>query len=400
MKDINGVGFDSEVFRTTYACLEKGIEINAEQGGTFSGKTFNILLAHCVYYHLNKNLNHTISIVAQTFPQIRRGLLNDWRVIHERIPYFLTRSLESTHEFWIGSNKFEFFSASDDPHKVRAGKRQRVIIDECDLLDWETADLLIGKSTIGASLAWNPYAEFWFHDELIPTLKEDQIVFRRTTFKDNKYISEKTLRWLEAMRLKDPEKYRVLGEGKTGNGIGLVFPNVKYFKHSLPASSSVYGLDIGYTNDPTVLVKTTLYKGEFYTKTVFYETDYKKKDIIREFIENGIDENDIIMMDRDHTLFGELREAGFNVQIADKPKVEESVRAVKEYPINIHLDSVEFRKEQRTYKFKIKDGKPTRDIVDANNHAFDAFRYSTQPFIIPGMFNARQAKKMATILRK
>lgn len=400
MTEVNGIGFDNVVFKSTYACLEKGIEINAQQGGTFSGKTFNVLLAHCAYYHNNKHLNHTISIIAQTFPQIRRGLLNDWRTIHERIPHFLTRSLESTHEFWIGTNKFEFFSASDDPHKVRAGKRQRAIIDECDLLDWDTVDLIIGKSTIGVSLMWNPYAEFWFHDELLPTLSEEQLFYKRTTFQDNKHLSNKTLRWLDSMRIKDPEKYRVLGEGKTGNGVGLIFPNVNYFMHDIPGSVHTYGLDLGYTNDPSVLVKTALHKGEFYSKTLFYETNYKKKDIIEEFIQNRIDENDIIMMDRDHTMFGELREAGFNVQIADKPKVEESIRAVKEYPINIHADSTEWRKEQRTYKYKVKDGKPTREIIDQNNHAWDAFRYSTQPFINPGMFSQRQAKKMATISRK
>lgn len=396
---MNGISFDTKVFKTTYAALETKLELNAQQGGTFSGKTYNVLLAHCMYYYNNKNLNHTISIVAQTFPQIRRGVWKDWNNIHERIPHLLTRSKDSTYEYWIGNNRFEFFSASDDPNKVRAGKRDVLIIDECDLLDWETADLLIGKTTVTTSLTWNPYSDFWFHDELIPTINKHNYVYKITTFKDNPKISEKTIRWLEAMRIKDPEKYRILGEGKTGNGVGLVFPNVKYVNALPSVPKYVYGLDIGYTNDPTVLVKTCLYHGELYGKQIFYEYDYKKRQIIDEFISAGIDEYDLIVMDKDHTLYGELLEAGFNVIMANKPKVEESVRAVKEYPINIHIDSIDWRKEQKTYKYKIKDGKPTRDIVDQNNHAWDAFRYSTQPLINPGMVSRRPVKKVRILTK-
>ena len=91
-------------------------KIIVEQGGTRSGKTFNILLWILLYY-CQENKDKTITIVRKTFPAVRGTVMRDFfDILKNNGLYFEELHLRSTHEYFINGNRIEFISL-DQPTK-------------------------------------------------------------------------------------------------------------------------------------------------------------------------------------------------------------------------------------------------------------------------------------------
>lgn len=391
IKDVNGISFDNIVFVTTLKHLRLGTPLIIHQGGTFSGKTFNILLAFLYFFWENQDAGFTLSVISSSFPQLRRGALKDWKSIVTKLPWYITSALEGIHTYKIGSNTVEFFSTSDDKNaieKVTQGKRHYAFMDEANLIDWAPADLVIGKSTKATVLAYNPYSEFWLHEMILPYWSSDKYLFWISTFIDNKHVEENTKNWLELKRLNDPDSYRILAEGKLGQGKGMIFTNVRYVTE-LPSKKDAvyyYGLDFGYTNDVTALAAACLYQGEIWAKQIFYEKGYGKKEIIEAMFEAQITERETIVCDKDFTMKTELRNAGFNVVFADKPpgSVIQGIDMLKQYRINILVSSIDWKREQIGYRYKEKNGKTLNEPIENSDrdHLWDGLRYLSQKMLV------------------
>lgn len=401
---VNGITFDNIVFKSTIKGLASGLQLIIQQGGTWSGKTFNAILAFMIFLKQFKEEACTLSIVGPTFPQLRRGAYKDFLSIKDRMPGYITASNPSSFTFKIDEHTIEFFSCSDNKssaEKVRSGKRQYLLIDEANLIDWETADLLMGKSDRTSVITYNPYGRFWLHEMLLPYMDNDKYHFRITTFQDNKHLSSKTLEWLELKRISDPDSYRVLGEGKLGQGKGLIYTDVSYVSE-LPDCEYIYGLDYGYTNDPTALIKIGKHQGQLWGKQLIYETALKKDRLVRLMIRAGITENDLIVSERDFVMVDELKAEGFNIVKATKGPGSKlfGINRIKQYHLNIHRDSIDWQKEQLTYRYKIQDGKPTNDPMDGNDHCFDAALYACEQLLSAVEYNPKESERRASLIRR
>lgn len=382
--EVNGISFTNKVFITTLRALEQGIPLIIHQGGTFSGKTFNILLAFLYFFNNHKTENWRLSIIGSSFPSLRRGAWKDFNTIISKIPSYITHKQDGIFTYRVGGNTVEFFSASDNKdaiEKVTQGKREYALLDECNLMDWGPADLVIGKSTKATVLAYNPHAEFWLHEKIFPYWKASDYLFKITTFLDNRHVDENTKRWLELKKLNDPEGYRVLAEGKLGQGKGMIFTNVKWVPELPPLKElkPIYGLDFGYTNDVSAMAMMGKYQGELWGRQIFYEQNYGKKEIIEAMYDSQITETDLIICDRDFTLQKEIKAAGFNIQIAEKPpgSVIQGIERLKDWTINLHVDSVDWKAEQIGYRYKERNGKTLNEPIDNSNkdHLWDCARY-------------------------
>ena len=105
---------------------DKKIVIN--QGGTRSGKTFNILLYIIFYYCLN-NSNKTITICRKTYPALRATVLRDFiNILREHNLYNEDNHNKSSSEYSLFGNLIEFISL-DQPVKVRGRKRNLLFIN-------------------------------------------------------------------------------------------------------------------------------------------------------------------------------------------------------------------------------------------------------------------------------
>ena len=195
------------------------------QGGTSSGKTFGI-----TPILINRALsvpNLECSIVAESTPHLRRGVIKDFKKIliaTNRWNRSQWHSTTSTYTFLNGST-IEFFSADDDS-KLRGARRDLLYINEANNVSFDAYQELSVRTKGDVYLDWNPTAPFWFHEHLE---NDDDVDFIILTYLDNESCPQSAIDFI--LKAKEKAKtskywenwYRVYGLGLIGNLEGTVF---------------------------------------------------------------------------------------------------------------------------------------------------------------------------------
>ena len=162
-------------------------KIVVQQGGTRSGKTFNILL-WIIYKYCATNTDKTVTIVRKTFPAVRGTVMRDFfDILKKSNLYFEELHSKSTHEYYINGNRIEFISL-DQPTKIRGRKRNLLFINEANELNYEDWQQLIFRTTEQIIIDYNPSDEYhWIYDKVLtrddvdfyPNYIQRQSVFRK-----------------------------------------------------------------------------------------------------------------------------------------------------------------------------------------------------------------------------
>jgi len=225
----------------------------------------------------------------------------------------------------------------------------------------------------------------------IESIKPDTTIMH-STYLDNDFCPpERGKIYEELAGDGDQNYYNVYCLGLWGNALkGLVFESFNYadkFPERQDCKHYGYGLDFGFTNDPTSLIRCALAHGELWYEEVVYKRGLtntgERNSIVAEFQDNEISKNDDIIADSaEPKSIQELRNAGYRVIGIKKPKdsIEAGITSMKRYPINIVGASPNLRKEFKSYKYKeskMDDSEFTNKPIDAWNHGIDASRYWT-----------------------
>ena len=369
------IHYDTKVFRSTKAALEDKKPYIIHQGGTSSGKTFNILLA--LFNHCFESDNaYVVSIVAETFPVLKKGAIRDFDTILNLLNYDGNKN-KSEFTYRVGRSTFEFF-AVDNPGKAKSGKRDYLFINECNEVDYEIVYQLSLRTRSSVIFDYNPSQEFWLHTEFLPTKDRSEYIFKISTYKDNPALDAKIIKDIEAL---PPDLYRIYGEGKLGQIRGQVFDSweiVDEFPQN--AKDITYGLDFGFTNDPTAMVMTGLYDNCIYVQELIYETGLTTDDIDAIMLSLGVSKTITIHADSaEPRLIAELWDKGWYIKGVTKgaDSVRAGINKLKRFKICITRDSTNLIKEFKNYKWKEKDGKSIGVPIDMWNHGIDGLRYST-----------------------
>ncbi|KKK91604.1 hypothetical protein LCGC14_2711280, partial [marine sediment metagenome] len=223
---------------------------------------------------------------------------------------------------------------------------------------------------------------FWAHEFW---MGEPGNGYDHSTYLDAKDVVPDQVRIdIESYRDKDPNWWRVYGLGLIGKIEGLVYPQFEQVD-SLPLGAVFYGLDYGYSSDPTVLVKNVLIGDKLYSQQMFYDySGLTNGQIAQKFSLSGIT-NEPIYPDPDEPKSAEeIRQRGFNVVEAVKGKgsVAFGTQKVNNYYQYWTKDSLECIKEQRNFRY-IKD-KITGEFTDRTthqwSHGLSARRYSVSSY--------------------
>jgi phage terminase large subunit len=251
--------------------LKKRVKII--QGGTSAGKTFGIL--PILIDKATKTSNLEISVVSESIPHLRRGALKDFLKVMRWSNRYIDDSFNKSflkYQFSNGSY-IEFFSA-DDPSKLRGARRDILYINECNNIEFEAYNELSIRTKKEVYLDFNPANEFWVHTEL---KNEDDTDFVILTYKDNEALDQRIINEIEKNRSKATTSsywanwWRVYGLGEVGMLEGVVFTNWKII-NNIPNEAKLigYGLDFGFTNDPTAIIEIYNYNDQrIVTKFVF-----------------------------------------------------------------------------------------------------------------------------------
>jgi len=357
--------------------LRSAKRITVEQGGTRSGKTYNILL-WIIFNYTDNNKGHTITICRKTFPALRASVMRDFfEILRNHQLYYEEYHNRSSHEYYLNGNLVEFISL-DQPQKIRGRKRQMLYINEANELYYEDWQQLIFRTEGKVILDYNPSDTFhWIYDKVIP---RDDCDFYQTTYKDNTFLEPAIREEIERLRETDNDYWRVYGLGERGMSRAAVF---QFGTMNIPQEATLlaYGLDFGFTNDPSAMVQVYKSGDYLYIDELFYQTGMTNGDISNRLRDLGLDRRAEIFADSaEPKSIEELHRFGWNVKPTQKgaDSINAGIDMLKRHKIFITPRSKNLEKELQNYKWvEDKNGNLLNKPISAFNHAIDALRYAT-----------------------
>lgn len=357
--------------------LKKRVRI--VQGGTSSSKTFSIIPL-LIQYAIDVPLSE-ISIVSESIPHLKRGALKDFIKIMIWTGNFRDANLNKSdlkYRFSNGSY-IEFFSV-DQPDKLRGARRDVLFINEANNVTFDAYQQLAIRTKKFIYLDYNPTSEFWAHKELMNDVDSDFVIL---TYKDNEALDISIVKEIEKAREKaKTSKYwanwwNVYGLGLVGSLEGVVFEDWEQIDF-IPDEARLigYGMDFGYTNDPTTLIACYKYNDSIIFDECIYQKGLMNSDIAN-LIRN--EKPGVVYADSaEPKSIDELRRYRLNVRPATKGKdsIMYGISLLQEKTILITKRSTNIIKELRNYRWAIdKEGNKLNKPIDAFNHAIDAMRY-------------------------
>ncbi len=356
--------------------LKSDKRITVEQGGTRSGKTYNILL-WVIFHYCATNTGKVVTICRKTFPSLRASVMRDFlEILREHDLYREENHNMSSHEYHLNGNMIEFISL-DQPQKIRGRKRNMLYINEANELFYEDWQQLIFRTDGKIVLDYNPSDTFhWIYDRVIP--RED-CDFYQTTYLDNPFLDQIIVEEIERLRDTDEDYWRVYGLGERGSNRAAIF---SFTTGEVPTDAKIlaYGMDFGYTNDPSTLVGVYEHGSSLYLDEFIYQTGMTNRDIHNTLASLGLDRRAEIFADSaEPKSIDELHKFGWNVKptLKGADSVMAGIDQLKRYKLVVTPRSKNLVKELQNYKWvEDKNGNLLNKPIDAFNHAIDAARYA------------------------
>jgi phage terminase large subunit len=360
------------VFYANKKAYEDGFPIICNEGGSRSSKSYSVvqLLIHIA---LSKP-NTRISFVSHSLPHIKRGVYRDFKGIMEQWNIWDEKDFRYTDFIYTFKNGsyIELFGL-EDPDKAKGPARDILFVNEANLISKALFDQLLIRTTGQVFLDWNP-ADFvsWVY-EVADNPNNKRI---HSTYLNNiSNLSESQVRNIEQYKdLPDDFMWKVYGLGQRGAAKELIYTQWKQYDQA-PEGDVFYGLDFGYVH-PAALVKVTHYEGQNYFEEIVYQSGLTLSDLSRLIKEKVPDRATIYADAAEPKSIEELYRQGFNIKPAVKD-VWAGIMKMKSYPINLHYNSQNLKREFQSYKWKKdKNDNVIEEPVKANDDAIDACRYA------------------------
>lgn len=348
--------------------------IRVVQGGTSASKTISILL--CLINACQTDEKPTLtSVTSESFPHLKRGGIRDFINIMTSQGYFddsRWNRTDFTYTFETGS-KMEFFSA-DQPGKVRGPRRDRLFINECNNVPLETFEQLEVRTKDYIWLDYNPTNEFWVYDTVIG--KRDDVDHIVLTYKDNEALDENIVKSIE-QRKANRSWWTVYGLGQLGEVEGKIYRDWEIIDE-LPHAARLegYGLDFGYSNDPSAIVAIYYYNGGYIVDEIAYQLGMSNRDIADTLKNCPLKLT--VADSAEPKSIDEIKAYGINIQPSWKGKdsVCSGIQLVQQQRMSVTKRSVSIIKEYRNYLWETdRDGKILNKPEHQFSHGMDAIRY-------------------------
>ena len=349
-------------------------KIIAHQGGTRSGKTYNILL-WIIFDYCARNQGKIITVCRKAFPSLRATVMRDFLdILRKHDMYSEDSHNKSNSEYTLNRNLVEFISL-DQPQKIRGRKRDLLFINEGNETTREDFFQLNVRTKEQIIIDYNPSDEYhWIYDDLIT---RDDCDFHITTYKDNPFLDPSIKLEIERLKDTDEQYWQIYGLGLKGVSKATIFTFSEVNQIPEDAEFLSSGMDFGF-NDPTTMVDIYRKDHNIYVKELLYRTGMTGDDIAK-FLK-GIDLQGIIYADSARPeIIEQLRRMGIPMRPTKKGQgsILEGIDIMKRYKIHITSDSHNLIQEMRNYKWtEDKTGKLTNAPLPKNDHLVDALRYS------------------------
>lgn len=354
--------------------------IRIVRGGTSAGKTICILLILIDY--AIRNEGKEISVVSESIPHLRRGAFKDFLNILKGLNRYKDSQLnKSTLKYTFTNGSYIEFFSTDQPDKLRGARRTDLYINECNNVPFDAYQQLVVRTSGNIWLDYNPAALFWVDKELVG--KEDTN-FVTLTYKDNDSLPPAIVKEIEKAKEKAKTStywanwWRVYGLGEIGSLEGVCIPDWKELG-AVPSEARLlgYGMDFGFSVDPTTLIALYKWDDAYIFDEVLYKKGMLNRDISRYLESNNITEP-IVADSAEPKSIAELQTYGHIVTPVAKGRdsVVYGLNLINQNEIYVTSNSKNMKRELQGYIWaKDKEGNTLQKPTGAHPDCIDAARY-------------------------
>lgn len=248
------------------------------------------------------------------------------------------------------------------------------------------------------TITFNPWsATSWLKARFFD-VTDDDIFTKTTTWECNEWLDASDRNLFLKMKVNNPRRYRIEGDGDWGIAEGLIYEKVRFESfdidkiRAISGIKSAFGLDFGFT-DPNafvcMLIDNTAKK--IYVFDEWYKTGVTNKIIAQAIKDKGYGGQRIICDCAEPKSIAELQEEDINAEASRKGKdsVNHGIQLIQNYEIVVHdINCPEFKTEILNYCWaKDKNGKPTDKPDHEFSHGMDAMRYGATKALIADTFS-------------
>ena len=243
------------------------------------------------------------------------------------------------------------------------------------------------------TITFNPWNEHhWLKKRFFDAQPDPDILALTTNYLCNEWLDSADIKVFEDMKRRNPRRYAVAGLGGWGIVDGLIYENFKeqdFDKSEVskrPGVVSAFGLDFGYTNDPSTLFCGLLDKEnkQLFVFDEMYEKGMSNKRIAETIEAMGYGKERITADSAEPKSIDELKSLGLKVKAAAKGKdsIQNGIQWIQDLEIIIHPQCVHFLTEISNYTWdRDKFGNKLNVPIDDFNHLMDAMRYALEKHI-------------------
>lgn len=346
-------------------------------------------------------------VVRKTFRTLKDSCYTElkWAANRLGVSHLWNFTISPLEATYIPTGQKIYFRGLDDPLKVTSisvdiGVLCWLWIEEAYEISSEADFNMLDESIRGktpdglwkqVTLTLNPWNEHhWIKKRFFDAPPDPDILAMTTNYMCNEWLDKNDLALFERMKRDNPRRYRVAGLGDWGIVDGLIFEDWEEREFDIdeirrkPGVHSVFGLDFGYTNDPTALFCGMIDRENrtLYAFDEMYEKGMSNERIARKIVEMGYSKERITADSAEPKSIDRLRELGlYHIRAARKGKdsISNGIDFLQDYHIVVHPRCVNFLTEISNYtwdtdKLGNKVGKP----IDDFNHLMDAMRYGCE----------------------
>jgi len=360
----------------TYRDIQSSRRICILQGGTRSGKSYSAL--QWLLVRALSEANIVISIVRKSFPSMRVSIMRDFVGILKELGIWDENQWSATeHIYTFDNGSMVEFMSIDSSEKRKGSARDYLFIDEANELSREDYFQLFIRTRKKTIIAYNP--SFGTNNYIfteIQTHPEADLYI--STFKDNPYLEKQLIEEIERLKDINPEYYKIYGLGLPGNNVGTIFSINIIEEVPEDAEFIAFGMDFGFSVDPTALVALWRKDKDLYIEELIYQKGMVTSDIANRLRELEVGREEIWADSAEGRLIEELYRSGFNIKPVKKGKdsIRMGIDLMMQYRLNVKKNSVNIVKEFGEYVWMVdKNGNFENVPVDYSNHSIDAIRY-------------------------
>ena len=238
-------------------------------------------------------------------------------------------------------------------------------------------------------ITFNPWSDSSWLKRRFFDVEDENVLALTTTYKCNEWLGKDDIALFEQMKERNPRRYRIEGEGEWGVAEGLVYENFiqqefDYMEISKRKNAkAVFGLDFGYTNDPSAFVAAIVDQDakEIYIFDEHYQKAMTNSEIAAMIKYKGYAKELIIADSSEPKSIEEIKRAGITrIKGAAKGKdsILNGIQFIQDFKLIVHPKCENMLIELSNYCWDTKDGVAVNKPIDAYNHLNDALRYSME----------------------